>query len=73
MADTVTLIPKGDADTAQEIIDAFAERTGLDHEQAEDGEGVVFDVSDDHELEVVQTLTEIDPDWTDHLEVGQPL
>ena len=72
MADTVTLIRKSDDPAADDIIEAFAERTGLDHEDTEDGEGVIFDVSDDHELQVVQTLTDIDPDWTDHLEVGQP-
>jgi hypothetical protein len=26
----------------------------------------------DHEIEVVQTLTGIDPSWTDHVALGSP-
>jgi hypothetical protein len=69
MADTVTLIPKGDPDTANRIIDAFAEKAGVAADRGDDG--AVFDVSHDHHLRVVQTLDEIDPDWTHHIDLGQ--
>ncbi|WP_205697700.1 hypothetical protein [Conexibacter sp. SYSU D00693] len=72
MASTITLIPKGDRETAARILDEFAEETGLTGTETEDG-GRVFDVEGtEHEIPFVQTLDEIDPTWTEHLEFSDP-
>jgi hypothetical protein len=73
MADRIVLIPQGDDEArAREIIDAFAEETGLRAEELSDG-GVEFPLGpDDHEIEVVQTLNDIDSDWPEYLAVGDP-
>jgi hypothetical protein len=71
MADRIVLLTRGDGARAHEIIDSFAQRSGLEPHEV-DG-GVEFPLSgDDHEVPVVQTLTEIDPGWTDHLALGEP-
>ena len=72
MADRLILRPQGDPAEAQRIIDAFAERTGLAPEPSAAG-GTEFALgSDDHAIKVVQTLTEVAPDWAEHLELGDP-
>jgi hypothetical protein len=69
MADTFTLIPQDDA--GERIVERFAEKTGLDVEE-DDGRHV-FDVEGvEHEIPFVQTLDEIDEDWNEHLEIGEP-
>ena len=69
MADQI-ILTKLDAD-ADRIIDAFADRTGLDRE--EHGDHAHFPIEGaEHEIDVVQTLTEIDEDWTEHVGVGDP-
>ena len=71
MAERIVLLARGDESRAREIIDDFAQRTGLEPRDV-DG-GVEFPLSgDDHQVPVVQTLTEIDPGWTDHLAIGDP-
>jgi hypothetical protein len=70
MADTITLIPHDDE--AQRILDAFEQRTGLEAEDASDGARVYPIEGDEHQIDVVQTLTDIDEDWTDHIAVGDP-
>jgi len=71
MADQIVLLNLSDQDHAQDIIDEFGERTGLQGEEIEGG--MTFTVDDDeHEIDVVETLTDIDPDWTDHVSLGDP-
>lgn len=71
MADRIILLPRGDEASAQQIIDEFEQRTGLERNEI-DG-GTEFEIGpDDHGVQVVQTLTDIDPEWTDHLELGDP-
>lgn len=71
MSDRIVLVPHGDGAEAQSIIDAFADRTGLEPDELT--EGVEFLLGpDDHGIEVVATLNEIDPGWTDHLALGDP-
>jgi|tagenome__1003787_1003787.scaffolds.fasta_scaffold20454348_2 hypothetical protein len=69
MADTFTLIPQDDE--GERIVERFAHKTGLDAEE-DDGRHV-FDVEGvEHEIPFVQTLDEIDEDWSEHLEIGEP-
>jgi hypothetical protein len=72
MADRLILVPQGDPEAAQRIIDAFAEETGLTPEPAAEG-GTEFALrGEDHEIKVVQTLTGIDPDWSQRVALGDP-
>ncbi|HYF28049.1 MAG TPA: hypothetical protein VD931_20060 [Baekduia sp.] len=74
MASTITLQPRTDAPdphAAAAIIARFGEETGLEGEDTPEG-GRIFDVDDDHEIEVVQTLDEIDPDWPEHIALEDP-
>ena len=57
-------------DEADRIIEAFAERAGLHSD--DEGDRVHFDVSHDHELDVIQTLSEVDEDWPEHVGVADP-
>lgn len=71
MADRVILLREGDGRRADEIIRAFAERTGLEPLQI-DG-GMSFPIKGaEHTTNVVQTLDEIALDWTEHVALGDP-
>ena len=70
MASTIVLTRLDDQ--AEEIVSRFAEETGLTPEESE-GEWVFpIETAEDHGIEVVQTLTEIDPDWAQHVGVADP-
>lgn len=71
MADRVILLARGDEDRASEIIEAFGERTGLEAGEVDGGASFSL-AGEEHEVEVVQTLDEIDPSWADHLALGDP-
>jgi hypothetical protein len=69
MAATITLTALDDQ--AEPVVHAFAERTGLTPTTA--GDAWIFDVDgQEHGLNVVQTLTDIDPSWTDHVGLQDP-
>jgi hypothetical protein len=71
MADTVTLLRRGDPDAAEQIIQAFAEQTGLSAREAEDGR--VFEIEgSEHSIDIVQTLNGIDAAWEDHVALQMP-
>jgi len=65
----IVLIARGDEHRAWRIIDAFAERTGLEarrsHRVAEFLLG-----TEDREIQIVATLTDIDHEWRHHVELG---
>ena len=66
MAEQVILQTIGDGAQAERILDEFEQRTGLHSETR--GDGRYYDVHDDeHRTRIVQTLTDIDARWTDHL------
>jgi hypothetical protein len=70
MADTIILIPQDDE--AERILDEFEQQTGLEPADT-DGEERVYPLEgDEHRVEIVQTLTEIDEDWSEHVTVGSP-
>lgn len=73
MADQVILIPKDGADPeqAKRIIDAFAERTGLEPTPADDGTSFAIG-PDEHGVPIKQTLDDIDAHWAQSVQLGDP-
>jgi hypothetical protein len=70
MASTITFIPQDD--DAQRILDEFEQRTGLSADRDDDG-GRIYELrGDEHRVEIVQTLDEIDPQWTGHMALEAP-
>lgn len=73
MADTITLLPKDDE--GERILDEFEQQTDLSPsgEDGEDGASRVYPLEgDDHQVEIVQTLTDIDPEWSQHIALEMP-
>lgn len=70
MADTLILIPQDDE--ADRILDEFEEQTGLDPQEGDDDARVYALEGEDHRIEVVQALTDIDEDWSAHVTLGSP-
>jgi hypothetical protein len=69
MADQIILTKLDD--DADRILDAFEEQTGLEGD--DEGNRRRFDVSGSgHGIDVVQTLTDIDESWTEHVGVEDP-
>jgi hypothetical protein len=69
MADQIILTKLDD--DADRILDAFEDQTGLEGD--DEGDRRRFDVTDhSHRIDVVQTLTDIDEDWTEHVGVADP-
>lgn len=66
MASSITFVIKNHPE-ADRILDAFEERTGLEPEE-KDGNTRVYPLEGaDHKVDVVQTLTDIDEHWSEHL------
>ena len=60
----------GDAQ-GEAILNTFGKRSGLTAEPIPGG--VRFELGeDDHGVKVVETLTEIDPQWSRHIALGEP-
>ena len=71
MADNLILRPLDGSPDALRILDEFESRTGLIAEAHGDGRQYGLR-GPDHQKDIVQTLTEIDPAWTDHVGLGFP-
>ncbi len=71
MADQVILQTVGSASDADRILDEFERRTGLQPEARSDGRHYALH-GDEHRTKIVQTLTEIDASWTDHIGLKLP-
>jgi hypothetical protein len=71
MASSITFVLKHPSD-AERILDEFEEQTGLASETLDDDTRVFPLDADDHGIDVVQTLTDIDARWTDHLALQAP-
>jgi hypothetical protein len=71
MADSITFLLVNQPD-ADRILDAFEEQTGLEAEESDEETRVYPLEGEDHQIEIVQTLTDIDEGWTDHLTVQAP-
>ncbi|HEV2059436.1 MAG TPA: hypothetical protein VGR11_08760 [Solirubrobacteraceae bacterium] len=71
MADHVILRPLDGSPEAARILDEFESRTGLLSEAHSDGR--LYELyGPDHQTQIVQTLTEIDPAWTDRVGLKLP-
>jgi hypothetical protein len=72
MADTITFLPKDDE--GERILDEFEQQTDLEAEAGADGDAArVYPLEgSDHQTEIVQTLTDIDPEWTQHIALEMP-
>jgi hypothetical protein len=70
MADTITLIPQDEE--AERILDELEDQTGLEAEEGDDDSRVYAIDGEDHRIEIVQTLNDIDEDWAEHLALGSP-
>lgn len=71
MADHISLLKLGDSPQAERIMDRFEQRTGLMPESTTGGRMYAL-AAEEHEVDIVQTLTMIDEDWTDHLALQDP-
>jgi hypothetical protein len=70
MADELIFFVRDEA-RATSILDAFAERTGLTPELI--AGGVRFALQgEDHSVKVVETLSDIDIQWSRHITLGEP-
>ena len=66
MADHVILRPLDGSSEATRILDEFESRTGLNAEPH--GDGRLYELhGEEHRTRIVQTLTDIDAAWTDHV------
>jgi hypothetical protein len=72
MADTITFLPKNDE--GERILDEFEQQTDLTPDEGDDeATARVYSLEgEDHQIEIVQTLTDIDPDWSEHISLGMP-
>jgi hypothetical protein len=71
MADTITLLPKDD--DGERILDEFEQQTDLEPDADAEGAARVYPIEgDDHQIEIVQTLTDIDPQWSEHVAIEMP-
>jgi hypothetical protein len=70
MADELIFFTR-DESRAMSVLDAFAERTGLTPEPI--AGGVRFALQGgDHSVKVVETLNDIDAQWSRHIALGEP-
>ena len=71
MADTITFLPKDD--DGERILDEFEQQTDLEATTGDDDSARVYALEgDDHKIEIVQTLTDIDPEWSQHIALEMP-
>ena len=71
MADQVILQAIGSSGEADRILDEFERRTGLQADAR--GDGRYYELhGEEHRTRIVQTLTDIDAAWTDHVGLKLP-
>ncbi|HET6509832.1 MAG TPA: hypothetical protein VFG42_23765 [Baekduia sp.] len=71
MADSITFLAKDDE--GQRILDELEQQTDLRAEAGDEGDTRVYPLEDEeHRIEIVQTLTDIDPEWSEHLALQMP-
>jgi hypothetical protein len=70
MASTITFVPKDD--DGERILDEFEQQTDLAAEE-DGGEARVYPLDgEDHQIEIIDTLNDIDPEWTQHIALEMP-
>jgi hypothetical protein len=70
MATTITLIPQDD--DGERILDEFEQQTSLDPEDGGDAARIYSLEGDDHRIEIIETLDDIDAEWTQHIALDSP-
>lgn len=71
MADQIILQKLDGSTQADRILDEFEQRTGLHSDVQDDGRAYELH-GEDHRTRIVQTLTDIEAGWTDHLGLKLP-
>jgi hypothetical protein len=71
MANTITFVTKDD--DGERILDEFEQQTDLAPDNSGSAERRVYALEgEDHQIEIVETLTDIDPEWSQHIALEQP-
>lgn len=65
MATTITLIAQDDE--GERILDEFEQQTSLEAELGDDAARMYPLEGDDHRIEIIQTLDDIDAQWPQHI------
>lgn len=72
MAQELILLRRNsDASRADGIVEEFARRTSLTPRPVAGGTSFALQ-GDDHRVRVIEALTAIDRDWSQHLSLGEP-
>ena len=70
MATTITFIPHDD--DGERILDELEQQTSLEAQDGEDAARVYPLDGDDHRVEIIETLDDIDADWAQHIALESP-
>lgn len=70
MATSITFIPQDD--DGERILDEFEQQTSLEPEDGGDAARIYALEGDDHRIEIIETLDDIDSDWTRHIALESP-
>jgi hypothetical protein len=71
MASTITFVAKDDE--GERILDEFEQQTDLEPAEDEGSARRVYPLEgEDHQIEIVDTLTDIDPEWSEHIALEAP-
>jgi hypothetical protein len=70
MATSITLIPQDDE--GERILDEFEQQTSLDPEDGGDAARIYALEGEDHRIEIIETLDDIDADWPQHVALESP-
>jgi hypothetical protein len=67
----IVMVTRSDQRRAWRIIDAFVERTGLEARRSDRVAEFALRAGE-RDIQVIATLTDIDRDWRQHLDLGPP-
>jgi hypothetical protein len=70
MATSITFIPQDD--DGERILDELETQTGLEAQDGGDAARIYPLEGDDHRIEIVETLDDIDGDWPQHIALESP-
>jgi hypothetical protein len=70
MATTISFIPQDD--DGERILDEFEQQTSLEAEDGGDRARIYALEGDDHRIEIIETLDDIDAEWPQHIALESP-
>jgi hypothetical protein len=70
MATTITLIPQDD--DGERILDEFEQQTSLEAEDGGDHARIYALEGEDHRIEIIETLDDIEAEWPQHIALESP-